>query len=185
MIDDLLNEAQERMEKSVSALESELSKIRSNRANPSLLEGLMVDYYGSPTPLKQVATLGAEDARTLTVTPWEKNLVAVIEKAIMNSGLGLNPCSAGTTIRVPMPALTEERRKDLIKVVRDEIEKARIAVRNIRRDVNNDFKELLKSKDISEDDEKRAQVRSQKLTDTYVAKIDAILAKKESDLMTI
>ena len=185
MIDDILKDAESRMEKTVAALESELSKIRSNRAHPSLLEHLTVDYYGSQTPLQQVATVNAEDARTLVVTPWEKQMVALIEKAIINSGLGLNPASAGMVIRVPMPALTEERRRDLTKVVRDEVERARIAVRNIRRDVNSDFKDLQKDKEISEDDEKRAQARSQKLTDDYIAKIDAICAKKESDLMTI
>jgi ribosome recycling factor len=185
MIDVIFNEAKTRMDKTISSLESDLSKIRSNRAHPSLLEHLTVDYYGNQTPLQQVASINAEDARTLVVAPWEKQMVSVIEKAIMNSGLGLNPASAGMVIRVPMPALTEERRRDLTKVVRDEVERARVAVRNIRRELNTDLKELQKSKEISEDDEKRAQTKSQKLTDDFIAKIDAICEKKESELMTI
>ncbi len=185
MIDDTVNEAQGKMQKSINAFKSELSKLRTGRAHPSLLEHLKVSYYGTDTPLSQVATIGVENARTLTVTPWEKNLVQDVEKAIMTSDLGLNPATSGMVIRVPLPALTEERRKDLTRVVRDEAEKARIAIRNIRRDANNDFKELLKAKDITEDDERRAEMSVQKVTDTSIADVDAIAAEKEKDLMAM
>jgi ribosome recycling factor len=150
-----------------------------------LLDHVMVSYYGSDVPIRQIANVSAEDARTLAVTPWERNMVQAVEKAIMQSDLGLNPNTAGTVIRVPMPALTEERRRDLIKVARNEAEQARVAVRNIRRDANQELKELVKDKLISEDDERRGQEMVQKLTDQYVKDVDAVLAEKEADLMSI
>ena len=185
MIDDIKKDAAERMAKSVDALSHELAKIRTGRAHPSLLDHVMVSYYGSEMPIRQVANVSAEDARTLAVTPWERNMVQAVEKAIMQSDLGLNPNTAGTVIRVPMPALTEERRRDLIKVARNEAEQARVAVRNIRRDANHDLKELVKDKMISEDDERRGQELVQKLTDQYIKDVDAVLAEKEADLMSI
>ncbi len=185
MIDEILKDAEQRMQKSVESLKSELAKVRTGRAHPSLLEHITVDYYGSETPLSQVASIGVEDARTLTVTPWEKNMVQAVEKAIMTSDLGLNPNSAGTVIRIPMPQLTEDRRRDLVKVVRHEGENGKIAIRNIRRDANSDFKSLEKEKEISEDDERRAQEQVQKLTDKYVKEIDEILKEKEADLMKV
>ncbi len=171
------------MDKSVQALHNELAKIRTGRAHPSLLDHIKVDYYGSETPLNQVANINIEDARTLAVTPWEKTMVQAVEKAIMTSDLGLNPMSAGTVIRVPMPPLTEERRKDMIRIARNEAEGARVAVRNIRRDANHDLKDLVKEKMISEDDERRGQEIIQKLTDQHVKTIDEVLAVKEKDLM--
>ncbi|MEO0615397.1 MAG: ribosome recycling factor [Pseudomonadota bacterium] len=185
MIEDIKKDAAERMGKSVESLRVELQKIRTGRAHTSLLDHIMVEYYGSDVPLNQVANLGVEDARTLTVTPWEKDMVAKVEKAIMNSDLGLNPASAGTVIRVPLPPLTEERRKDLIRIVRNEAEGGRVAIRNIRRDALNDFKDLLKEKDIGEDDERRAADDVQTLTDTYVGQVDALLSEKETELMEI
>jgi ribosome recycling factor len=185
MIDDIKKSAADRMAKSVEALTHELAKIRTGRAHPSLLDHVMVSYYGSEVPIRQVANVSAEDARTLAVTPWERNLVQAVEKAIMQSDLGLNPSTAGTVIRVPMPPLTEERRRDLIKVARHEAEQARVAVRNIRRDANHELKERLKDKTISEDDERRAQEAVQKLTDQYVKEVDAVLTEKEADLMSI
>lgn len=183
MIEDIKKDAAERMSKSVESLRQELKKMRTGRAHPSLLEHLMVEYYGSDVPLNQVANVNIEDARTLTVTPWEKPMVSVVEKAIMNADLGLNPATAGTVIRVPLPPLTEERRKDMIKLVRQEAEHGRIAIRNIRRDALHHIKELLKEKEISEDDDRRAHDDIQKLTDKYVASVDEVLAAKESDLM--
>ncbi|NKN33456.1 ribosome recycling factor [Marichromatium bheemlicum] len=185
MIDDIKKDAADRMAKSVEALSHELAKIRTGRAHPSLLDHIMVSYYGSDVPIRQVANINAEDARTISVVPWEKGMVQAIEKAIMQSDLGLNPNSAGTVIRVPMPPLTEERRRDLIKVARNEAEQARVAIRNIRRDANNELKELVKEKMISEDDERRGQEIVQKLTDQNVKEIDAVLAEKEEDLMSI
>ncbi|UHD17291.1 ribosome recycling factor [Thiocapsa bogorovii] len=185
MIDDIKKDAAERMAKSVEALSHELAKIRTGRAHPSLLDHVMVSYYGSEMPIRQVANVSAEDARTLAVTPWERNMVQAVEKAIMQSDLGLNPNTAGTVIRVPMPALTEERRRDLIKVARNEAEQARVAVRNIRRDANHDLKELVKDKMISEDEERRGQELVQKLTDQSIKDVDAVLAEKEADLMSI
>ncbi|MEZ5478542.1 MAG: ribosome recycling factor [Thiolinea sp.] len=185
MINDILDDAEERMQKSIEALKHELTKIRTGRANASLLDHITVEYYGSEVPLSQVANISTEDARTLTVTPWEKPMVQVVEKAIMNSDLGLNPASAGTVIRVPVPPLTEERRRDLVKVVRAEAEGSRVAIRNIRRDANSTLKDLEKEKEISEDDERRAQDNVQKLTDKYVKEVDAVLEKKEQDLMAI
>ncbi|HLS97852.1 MAG: ribosome recycling factor [Porticoccaceae bacterium] len=185
MIDDLKADAKERMGKSVEALSHAFNKIRTGRASPSLLDGIMVPYYGTDTPLSQVANIGVGDARTLTVTPWEKNIVPAVEKAIMKSDLGLNPSTAGSVIRIPMPPLTEETRKGYIRQARAEAENARVSVRNIRRDVLSDVKELLKSKEITEDDERRAQDDIQKITDSFIAKIDAALSDKETDLMEI
>lgn len=185
MIDDINTDAELRMSKSIDSLKDEMAKVRTGRAHPSLLDHIMVESYGAMMPLSQVANVGIEDSRTLTITPWERTMVQVIEKAIMTSDLGLNPNSAGTVIRVPMPALTEERRKDLVKVVRGEAENSRIAIRNIRRDANGNLKTLQKDKDISEDDERRGQDEVQKLTDQYIKSIDGILSKKEQDLMEI
>ncbi|MEE4245513.1 MAG: ribosome recycling factor [Kangiellaceae bacterium] len=185
MIEDIKDDAKTRMGKSVDSFKNDLTKIRTGRAHPSLIEHLMVPYYGSDTPITQVANVSIADARTLQVQPWEKDMVGPIEKAIMNSDLGLNPNSAGQIIRIPLPPLTEERRKDLIKVVRGEAEGAKVAIRNIRRDANSTFKDLVKEKEISEDDERRAVDDVQKLTDEYVAKVDAVLAEKESELMEI
>jgi ribosome recycling factor len=185
MIDEITQDAKTRMKKSVDALHLELAKIRTGRAHPSLLDQVMVDYYGTMTPIKQVANVVVEDARTLMVTPWEKQMVAAIDKAIMTANLGLNPATAGLTIRVPMPALTEERRRDLVKVVKHEAENSRVAVRNIRRDANSDFKDLLKEKEVSEDEERKAEENIQKLTNKYVALIDETLAKKEKEMMEI
>lgn len=185
MIDDIKKDASDRMSKSVEALKTELSKVRTGRAHPSLLDHLTVSYYGVTTPLSQVASIGVEDARTIMIQPWEQSMVKAVEKAIMESDLGLNPNTAGTVIRVPMPPLTEQRRKDLIKVVRHEAEQARVAVRNIRRDSNNDLKNLVKEKLISEDDERRGQEIIQKLTDQHIKEVDEALAKKEEDLMTV
>jgi ribosome recycling factor len=185
MIDDIKSDAANRMDKSVESLVHELAKVRTGRAHPSLLDHVHVDYYGSDVPLSQVANINTEDARTLTVAPWEKTMVAPIEKAILTSDLGLNPSSAGTVIRVPMPPLTEERRKDLIRVVKQEAEGAKVAVRNIRRDANHNLKEMVKDKVISEDDERRGQEIIQNLTDQHIKKIDELLGEKEKDLMEI
>lgn len=185
MINDLKKDAQQRMGKSVDSLNGELSKLRTGRAHPSVLEHLMVEYYGSNVPLTQVANIAVADARMLTVTPWEKSMVKVVEKAIMTSDLGLNPVTAGDVIRVPLPPLTEERRKDMTRLVRQEGEGARVAIRNIRRDVLGDIKTLLKEKDITEDEERRAHDDIQKLTDKFIAEADKLLAKKEEDLMEI
>jgi ribosome recycling factor len=185
MINEIKQDAEKRMKKTVEALQHEMSKIRTGRANAGLLDHVMVDYYGNPTPINQVATITSSDSRTLLVTPWEKNMVAAIEKAILTSDLGLNPATAGNAIRVPMPALTEERRKEMIRIVRAEAEQGRVAVRNARRDANNDLKDLVKDKAISEDDERRASEVIQKLTDKYVAQVEEVLAEKEKDLMEI
>lgn len=185
MIDDLHKRTAERMGKSIDSLRHELAKIRTGRAHPSLLDHVTVSYYGNEVPLSQTANITVEDARTLAVAPWERNMVQAIEKAIITSDLGLNPSTAGTVIRVPMPPLTEERRRDLIKVVRHEAENARVAIRNIRRDANNDLKNALKDKLISEDEERRSQEQVQKLTDQYVKEVDVVLAEKEKDLMAI
>ena len=185
MLDEIKKDAGERMLKSVASLKQELTKLRTGRAHTSLLDHITVEYYGSQVPLNQVSNVGVEDSRTLTVTPWEKNMVAVIEKAIMTSDLGLNPASAGTVIRVPLPALTEERRKDMIRIVRHEAEGGRIAVRNIRRDALSDVKDLLKEKMIGEDEEHRAHDEIQAITDKHVAQIDKVLADKESELLEI
>lgn len=185
MINETIKDAGIRMNKSIDALKGELAKIRTGRAHPSLLEHITVDYYGSQTQLSQVASIGVEDARTLTITPWESPMVQAIEKAIMNSDLGLNPNSAGSVIRVPMPQLTEERRRDLVKIVRHEGENGKVAIRNIRRDANSDFKSLEKDKDISEDEERKAQDDIQKLTDQHVKEIDDLIDVKEKDLMKV
>lgn len=185
MIDDLLVEANEKMANSLEALQNELSKLRTGRANPSLLAQLMVDYYGSPTPLSQVANITVEGARMLSVTPWEKSMVAPIEKAIMTSDLGLNPATAGTNIRVPLPPLTEERRKQLGKLVREATEKARVSVRQARRDFLSDCKSLLKDKDITEDDMRSAEQSVQKCTDAMIKQLDQLCHEKEADLMSI
>jgi ribosome recycling factor len=185
MIDDIKKDAAARMAKSVDALGHELAKIRTGRAHPSLLDHITVSYYGTETPIKQVANVTAEDARTLAVSPWEKNMVQAVEKAILQSDLGLNPTTAGSVIRVPMPPLTEERRRDLIKVARQEAEQGRVAIRNIRRDANSELKEMVKEKMISEDDDRRGQDAIQKLTDKYIKDVDRVLEEKEADLMSI
>jgi ribosome recycling factor len=185
MIDDIQKRTAERMGKSIEALRHELAKIRTGRAHPSLLDHVTVSYYGNEVPLSQTANIAVEDARTLTVTPWERSMVQAIEKAIMTSDLGLNPSSAGTVIRVPMPPLTEQRRRELVKVVRHEAENARVAIRNIRRDANNELKAALKEKLVSEDQERRSQEQIQKLTDQYVKEVDALLEEKEADLLAI
>jgi ribosome recycling factor len=185
MIDDIKKDVANRMAKSVEALGDNLAKVRTGRAHASLLDHLTVSYYGSDVPLKQVANIGVEDARTLTVQPYEQQMVSAVEKAIMESDLGLNPNTAGTLIRVPMPQLTEERRRDMTKIVRAEAEQARVAVRNIRRDGNHDLKDLVKEKLISEDDERRGQEIIQKLTDQHVKEIDELLETKEKDLMSV
>ena len=185
MLDDLKQDAQERMAKTVEALSHQLAKIRTGRATPAILDAIKVDYYGSDTPIAQVAQIKVEDARTLAVTPWEKNLVPAIEKAIMTSDLGLNPASAGDVIRVPMPPLTEETRKGYVKQAKAEAEQSRISVRNIRRDILADVKSLLKDKEITEDDERRSGDEIQKITDKFVAEIDQMLAVKEKDLLEV
>ena len=185
MIDDIIKDAGVRMGKSIDSLRQSLGKVRTGRAHPSLLDHLTVEYYGSNVPISQVANIGVEDARTLSVTPWDKTMVQPIEKAIMTSDLGLNPATAGTVIRIPMPPLTEETRRELVKVVRKDGEAAKVAIRNIRRDANNDFKDLVKEKEISSDEERKAQERVQKLTDERIAEVDQVLADKEAELMEI
>ncbi|RUR34607.1 ribosome recycling factor [Vreelandella nanhaiensis] len=185
MINDIKKDAESRMKKSVEALHGNFNKIRTGRAHPSILDAVTVEYYGGQVPLSQVASVNVEDARTLTVSPWEQSMVPKIEKAIMTSDLGLNPSSAGNVIRVPMPMLTEETRKGYIKQARSEAENARVAVRNVRRDANGDFKSLLKDKEITEDDQRQGEDEIQKLTDKYIAEIDKLLAAKEQDLMQV
>jgi len=185
MIEEIKEDAGSRMGKSIEAMKQALSKIRTGRAHASLLDHIKVDYYGSEVPLTQAANISVEDSRTLMVSPWEKAMVQAIEKAIMKSDLGLNPNTAGTSIRIPMPPLTEERRKDMVRIVRAEAEATRVAIRNIRRDANSDFKELLKEKEISEDEERHAGDDIQKLTNRFVDKVDKLLAGKESELMEI
>ena len=185
MINDILKDAEQRMHKSIEVLRGELAKVRTGRAHPSILDHITVDYYGSEVPLNQVANVTVEDSRTLSLTPWEKTMVGPIEKAIMNSDLGLNPATAGTVIRVPMPPLTEERRRDLVKVVKTEAENSRISIRNIRRDAITQVKAMLKDKDISEDKARQAEEKTQKLTDRFVGEVDETLANKEKDLMAI
>jgi ribosome recycling factor len=185
MIDDIKKDAERRMQKSVESLKTELAKIRTGRPHPSLLDHVTVEYYGSEVPISQVANINIEDARTLSVTPWEKPMVGAVEKAIMTSDLGLNPATNGNVIRVPMPPLTEERRRDLTRVVKQEGEQGKVAVRNIRRDANSDFKTLLKEKEISEDEARGAEDDIQKLTDKFVTEIDAVLQEKEQDLLSM
>ena len=185
MIADIKKTAEQKMKKSVDALKNDLAKVRTGRAHTGLLDHVTVDYYGTPTPVPQVANVTLVDARTIGVTPWEKKLAPAIEKAIRDADLGLNPATVGETVRVPMPALTEERRKDLIKVVHKEAENARVAVRNVRRDAIHNLKELLKQKKVAEDEERRAQDDVQKLTDRHIAEIDKLLQVKEADLLAV
>lgn len=185
MITEIVKDADQRMSKSVDSLVEQFKKIRTGRATPAILDSVMVHYYGSDMPIQQVANVTVEDARTLSIIPWEKNMVPEIEKAIMKSDLGLNPATAGDVIRVPMPALTEETRKGYIRQARGEAENARVAVRNVRRDANGDIKDLLKEKEITEDDARRGEDQVQKETDKHVAEIDKLLAQKEKDLMEI
>ena len=185
MIAELKKSAEHKMQKTVDALKHDYQKVRTGRAHTGLLDHIQVDYYGSMMPINQVANVTLADARTIAVQPWEKKMVQVVEKAIRDSDLGLNPATSGDLIRVPMPALTEDRRKDLIKVVRHEAENARIAVRNIRRDTNEHLKKLLKDHEVSEDDERHAQVDVQKLTDRYITEIDKVLQGKEADLLAV
>ncbi|MCP3679228.1 MAG: ribosome recycling factor [Gammaproteobacteria bacterium] len=185
MINELKADVETRMKKAVEAFRRELERLRTGRAQPSLLEPIMVSYYGSDTPLNQVASISTLDARTLQVAPWEKNLIPTIEKAIMQAGLGLNPSTSGDVIRIPLPSLTEERRKDLIKIVKNEAEKSKVAVRNIRRDANEILKKAVKNKEMSEDDEHRGEEEVQKLTDHYIKEMDGISAQKEKDLLEV
>lgn len=185
MLNEIKDDATTRMNKSIESFKSQLAKVRTGRAHPSLLDGIMVPYYGSNTPLRQVGNVSTEDARTLTITVFDATLIAAVEKAIMGSNLGLNPMSAGTVIRIPLPPLTEERRKDLIKVVRGEAENTRVAVRNIRRDANGDLKDLEKEKEISEDQQRQGEEIVQKATNESIKKIDEVLAVKEAELMEV
>ncbi len=185
MINDIKKDAETRMKKSLDALQANFHKIRTGRAHPSILDAVMVEYYGAQMPLNQVASVNVEDARTLAVVPWEKSMVPKVEKAIMTSDLGLNPATAGSVIRVPMPALTEETRRNYSKQARGEAEQTRVAVRNVRRDANSDIKALLKDKEITEDEEHAAEDAIQKLTDKYIAEIDKLLEAKEHDLMQV
>lgn len=185
MIADIKKNAEQKMSKSLETLKADFGKVRTGRAHTGILDHVMVDYYGNPTPINQVANLTLIDARTIGVQPWEKNMVGPVEKAIRDADLGLNPATNGDVIRVPMPMLTEERRRDLIKVVKGEAENAKVAVRNVRRDANEQLKKLLKEKEISEDDERRAQDDIQKLTDRFVAEVDKALQAKEADLMAV
>ena len=185
MIADIKKQAEQKMQKSIETLKNNLGKIRTGRAHVGLIDHVMVDYYGSATPINQVANVTLIDARTIGVQPYEKKMLSAVEKAIRDSDLGLNPASFGELVRIPMPALTEERRRDLTKVVRAECEDGRVAVRNVRRDAITQLKELLKSKDVSEDDERRAADEVQKLTDRYVAEVDKLLAAKEAELMAV
>ncbi len=185
MLDDVKNDARERMSKCVQSFQTDLKKLRTGRAHPSLIEHLKVDYYGSDVPLQQVASIAVEDGRTLVISPWEKTVVQAIEKAIFKSDLGLTPMTAGTVIRIPMPPLTEERRREITKVLKADAENARVAVRNVRRDVMNDVKELLKEKLITQDDERRAETDIQKLTDKYIGEIEQHLLAKEKEIMQV
>jgi len=185
MIADVKKSAEQKMKKTLETLKADLGKIRTGRAHTGLLDHVMVDYYGTPTPVNGVANVTLLDARTIGVTPWDRKMAGAVEKAIRDSDLGLNPATTGETVRVPMPPLTEERRRDLIKVVHKEAENARVAVRNIRRDANNHLKDLLKQKKVAEDEERRAQDEVQKLTDRHIAEIDKALAAKEADLMAV
>lgn len=185
MINEIQQDAQERMKKSIDALLNAFKKVRTGRANPAILDGIMVDYYGSPTQISQVANIIVEDGRTLAINPWEKPMVALIEKAILKSDLGITPATNGDTIRVPMPMLTEETRKEYIKQARAEAEKGRVSIRNIRRDANGDVKDLLKEKEISEDEERQGEAEVQKITDKFIKQVDELLAEKEKDLMQV
>ncbi|MBK2028779.1 ribosome recycling factor [Francisella noatunensis] len=185
MINDILKDAENRMSKTLEVLADDLAKIRTGRAHPDILAHVTIDYYGSATPITQVANVTVLDARTLGITPWEKGLAGKIEKAIIISDLGLNPTNLGDSLRVPMPALNEERRKELVKLVKSETESGRVSIRNIRRDANGDIKELLKEKEITEDEAKRAEDNIQKITDKMIAQADALAVKKEQDLMVV
>lgn len=184
-IAEIRTQTEDKMNKTIESLKTDLQKVRTGRAHTGILDHVQVDYYGSPVPISQVANLSLADSRTITVQPWEKNMVNAVEKAIRESDLGLNPASMGETIRVPMPALTEERRRELVKFIKGEGEHAKVAVRNLRRDANDGFKKLVKDKEISEDDERRAQEDVQKLTDRFVAEIDKVLQVKEAEIMTV
>ncbi len=184
-VSDIISQAQHKMGRTVETTREDFVKIRTGRASTGLLEHVMVDYYGCPTPINQVAQIGVGDARTLTVQPWEKNMLAAVEKAIRNSDLGLNPASNGETIRVPLPALTEERRRELTKVVKGMGEDAKVAVRNLRRDANTHIDRLTKDKEISEDDQRRAETEIQKITDKFIGEIDKVVAEKEKEIMTV
>lgn len=181
----VMKDAEQRMHKCIEVFKQEMSKLRTGRAHPSILEQVRIDYYGNETPLSQVASVNVGDARTLLISPWEKKLIPLIEKAILNAGLGLNPVTSGDVVRVPMPPLNEERRKELIRVLRTEAETGRVSIRNVRRDANNEFKELLKNKEMTEDEERRAADQMQKLTDKCIAEVDQLLASKETDLMAV
>jgi len=185
VINEIKQDADERMEKSIAAVETAFKKVRTGRAHPSILDGVKVPYYGTDTPLSQLANISVEDGRSLLISPWEKPLIPVIEKAIMSSGLGLNPSTTGSVIRLPMPPLTEETRKDLIRVVRHEAENGRVAVRNIRRDAMSDLKDLLKEKEISQDEERKAHDDIQKMTDKFIAQVEDRLKKKEAELIEV
>lgn len=184
MIDEIIEDAEERMQKSVASLEDAFKKIRTGRAHPSILDSVVVSYYGSDTPLNQLANVNVEEGRSLVISPWEKNQIGEIEKAILKSDLGLNPSNNGDTIRVPMPPLTEETRREFTKQAKNEAENARVAIRNIRRDANSDFKELEKEKEISEDEQRRSEEQVQKLTDKYIAAIESAYQVKEQDLLS-
>lgn len=184
-VKDIYSQSEHHMQRSIETLKESFMKIRTGRAHTGLLEHIMVDYYGTPTPIAQVAQLGLADARTLSVQPWEKKMVAVVEKAIRNSDLGLNPATSGDIIRVPMPPLTEERRKDLTKIVKSEGEEAKVAIRNLRRDANNKIAAMVKEKEISEDEQKRANTDIQKITDKYVGEVDKLVGEKEKEIMTV
>lgn len=181
----IIQQAEQKMKKSIESFQHEIAKLRTGRAHPSLLEHIKVDYYGTDTPIAQIANVTASDARTLTVQPWEKNLLNKLEKAILESDLGLNPSNNGDVIRIPIPALNEERRKELVKILRNEAEKSRVAIRNIRRDANQEIKNELKEKLVTEDDAKRAEDETQKQTNKYIAEVDSILNQKETDLMAL
>ncbi len=185
MLNDIKKDAESRMGKSIDSLKSELAKIRTGRAHPSLLEHITLEYYGSEVPLNQVANISAEDARTLSVVPFDKSMVQKVEKAIMTSDLGLNPATSGVNIRVPLPALTEQRRTELVKIVHSEGEQAKVAIRNIRRDANNQLKDFLKEKELSEDDVRRGETTVQQLTDQFVGLVDELVGAKERELMEI
>jgi ribosome recycling factor len=185
VIDDIRKDAESRMKKSLVALDTALKRVRTGRAHPSLLDNITVDYYGAETPLQQLGNISVEEGRTLTISPFDKSLIPQIERAIMTSDLGLNPSTSGSMIRLPLPPLTEETRRDLVKVVRAEAEQAKVSVRSIRRDANSDLKELLKEKEISEDEERRGEELIQQLTDKMVVEVDRVLKEKEEELMTV
>jgi len=185
MIDDIEKDAKTRMSKTIESVRTEMGKLRTGRASPTLLDHVTVEYYGTQTPINQVATVSVEDARTLSVAPWEKKMIPVLEKAILESDLGLNPATSSDTIRIPLPALTEERRKEMTKLAKGEGENGKVAIRNIRRDANHHLHDLLKEKEITEDDEKKAQDNIQTLTDSFIKKIDDLVSEKEAEVMEV